>query len=123
MGVPMWRDGRARAISCAMTTEPNEDHRVRVGAQRREKTRLRLLQSALAVFASKGLDATVIDDVIAAAEVSRGTFYNHFNTTAELLLALAVELSDEALAFIDPAVLAQSDPVKRFSMGTGLYMH
>lgn len=107
-----------------MNKEPiaSEDHRVRVGAQRRGKTRLRLLQSALVVFAEKGIDATVIDDVIAAAGVSRGTFYNHFRTTSELLLALATAMSDEALAVVDPVVLSLSDPVLRFSAGTRLYM-
>ena len=102
---------------------PPEDHRVRVGAQRREKTRLRLLQSALEVFSEKGPDATVIDDVIAAAGVSRGTFYNHFRTTSELLLALAASMSDEVLAVVDPVVLTFGDPVHRFSAGTRLYMH
>ena len=70
-----------------------EDHRVRVGAERREKTRLKLLESALLVFTEKGLDNVVIDGFIAAAGVSRGTFYNHFRTTNELLLALATGMS------------------------------
>jgi AcrR family transcriptional regulator len=105
-----------------MSRPPLEDHRVRVGAQRREKTRLRLLQSALQVFSEKGPDATVIDDVIAAAGVSRGTFYNHFRTTSELLLALATTMSDEVLAVVDPMVLTFADPVQRFSAGTRLYM-
>lgn len=99
-----------------------EDHRVRVGAQRREKTRLRLLESALAVFTEKGPDLAVIDDFIAAAGVSRGTFYNHFKTTNELLLALATAMSDEVLQIVDPLVLHLDDPVERFSAGTRLYM-
>ena len=107
-----------------MNKEPiaSEDHRVRVGAHRRGKARLRLLQSALVVFAEKGIDATVIDDVIAVAGVSRGTFYNHFKTTQELLLTLATAMSDEVLAVVDPLVLSFSDPVHRFSAGTRLYM-
>jgi len=100
-----------------------EDHRVRVGAQRREKTRLRLLQSALPVIAEKGPDGVVIEDFIAAAGVARGTFYNHFRTTGELLLALAGAMSDEVLRIVDPIVLTQSDPVERFCTGTRLYMH
>ncbi|MGS0755253.1 TetR/AcrR family transcriptional regulator [Roseateles sp. GG27B] len=108
-----------------MKKEPDitEDHRVRVGAQRREKTRLRLLQSALEVFSDKGPDGAVIDDVIAAAGVSRGTFYNHFRTTSELLLALATAMSDEVLTVVDPVVLTFDDPVHRFSAGTRMYMH
>lgn len=96
---------------------------MRVGARRRAETRLRLLQSSLQVFSEKGADSTVIDDVIEAAGVSRGTFYNHFRTTTELLLALASAMSDEVLAVVDPAVLTLPDPVHRFSAGTRLYMH
>ncbi len=103
--------------------EPSVDHRVRVGAKRRETTRVRLLQSALQVFTNKGPEATTIDDVIAAAGVSRGTFYNHFRTTDELSLALATSMSDEVLAVVDPVVLTFADPVHRFSIGTRLYMH
>ena len=79
-----------------MKKEPiaSDDHRVRGGVQRRGKKRLRLLQSALVVFAEKGIGATVIDNGIAAAGVSRGTFYNHFRTTSELPLALATAMSD-----------------------------
>src|SRR4249919_1279134 len=93
---------------------PPEDHRVRVGAQRREKTKLRLLENALSVFSEKGPDVAVIDDFIAAAGVSRGTFYNHFKTTNELLLALATAMSDEVLQIVDPLVLHHDDPVARF---------
>jgi AcrR family transcriptional regulator len=81
-----------------------------------------LLESALAVFADKGPDAAVIEDFIAAAGVSRGTFYNHFHTTSELLLALAGAMSDEVLQVVDPVVLALTDPVQRFATGTRLYM-
>ncbi|MFT3720687.1 TetR/AcrR family transcriptional regulator [Pseudorhodoferax sp.] len=102
--------------------EKAQDHRVRVGALRREKTRLRLLQSALAVVADKGIDAAVIDDFIAAAGVARGTFYNHFRTTGELLFALATAMSDEVLQIVDPLVLHLDDPVERFATGTRLYM-
>lgn len=102
--------------------DDREDHRVRVGAQRRNKTRLKLLESALEVLNAKGTDAAVIEDFIAAAGVSRGTFYNYFDTTSELLLALATEMSDEVLATVDPIVLTCKNPVERFSAGTRLYM-
>ncbi|BDT70053.1 hypothetical protein os1_42450 [Comamonadaceae bacterium OS-1] len=99
-----------------------EDHRVRVGAQRREATRLRLIESALTVLAEKGPDTAAIEDFIAAAQVSRGTFYNYFRTTSELLLAVAGGMSDEILQVVDPAVQQFSDPVARFSAGSRLYM-
>ena len=99
------------------------DHRVRVGAERRNKTRLKLLECALGVLNEKGPDSAAIEDFIAAAGVSRGTFYNHFDTVNQLLLALATEMSDEMIATIDPIVLTIKNPVDRFSAGTRLYMH
>jgi AcrR family transcriptional regulator len=39
--------------------------------------RARLLASAMQLVAEKGAAATSIDDVIGAADVSRGTFYKY----------------------------------------------
>jgi AcrR family transcriptional regulator len=100
-----------------------EDHRVRTGAARREQTRRKLIESALKVFAEKGIDAPLIDDFIAEAGVARGTFYNHFRTTQELLDAVTSELSDEILAAIDAVVLRIPDPLERMVCGCLLYMH
>ncbi len=109
-----------------MTRQPPkpivEDHRVRVGAQRREKTRMRLIDSALEVVVAKGPDDAVIEDFIAAAGVSRGTFYNHFKTSNELMLTLATAMSDEVLQTIDPLVLSIPEPMHRFTTGARLYM-
>jgi AcrR family transcriptional regulator len=121
-GVRVARRVGFRPMAAKESEPATEDHRVRVGAQRREKTRLRLLESALRVFNEKGPDLAVIDDFIAAAGVSRGTFYNHFKTTNELLLALATAMSDEVLQIVDPLVLHQDDPIRRFAAGSRLYM-
>jgi AcrR family transcriptional regulator len=99
-----------------------ENYQTRVGALRREKTRNRLIESALGVFAEKGPDAPLIDDFIAAAGVARGTFYNYFRTTAELLSAVAGESSDEVLGVIDPLVREVHDPAQRVITGSRLYM-
>lgn len=51
---------------------PTANFRQRVGRERRERTRARILQSSFRVFAEKGHEQTAIDDVIKAAEVARG---------------------------------------------------
>ncbi|WP_454805375.1 TetR/AcrR family transcriptional regulator [Paraburkholderia fungorum] len=102
--------------------QPVENYQTRVGALRREKTRNRLIESALAVFAEKGPDAPLIEDFIAAAGVARGTFYNYFRTTGELLSAVAGESSDEVLGVIDPLVREIHDPALRVVTGSRLYM-
>ncbi|MBA5606764.1 TetR/AcrR family transcriptional regulator [Duganella sp. FT3S] len=104
-------------------TELTVDHRTRVAAQRRERTRARLLESALQVFAEKGPEAAVIDDVIALAGMARGSFYNYFRTNEELLAGVAGALSDELLRLIDPVVQLHADPAARVACGARLLLH
>lgn len=97
--------------------DEKNDHRTRVGLLRREKTRAKLLASALPVFAKHGADAAIIDSIIQHAGVSRGTFYNYFRTNEELFVAVAQEVSNELIRVVDPVVLAQSDPAARVACG------
>jgi AcrR family transcriptional regulator len=103
------------------TASAQSDHRPRVAAERRARMRRKLVESALLVFAEKGVDAPVIEDVIAAAGVSRGTFYNYFRTNAELLVAVNEELNDEISTLIKARVRPDQDPTARQS--TGLRLH
>lgn len=99
---------------------PPPDHRTRVGIERRERTRAKLLAAALPVFAKHGADAAIIDSIIRQAGVSRGTFYNYFRTNEELFIAVAQEVSNELIRIVDPIVLAQKDPAARIACGVSL---
>ncbi len=107
----------------AIIAAPEQNHQKRVGLVRRERTRALLIRSAIDVFARLGPDAPVIDDFIAAAGVARGTFYNYFKTTHELLAAVTEALNEEVLGMVDPHVLGYADPAQRFCVGTRLYVH
>jgi len=98
------------------------DHRPRVAAERRARMRRKLVESALLVFAEKGVDASVIEDVIAAAGVSRGTFYNYFRTNGELLVAAIEELGNEVVDLIESRVKARPSPAERLFVGLRLYL-
>ena len=98
------------------------DHRTRVAAERRARMRRKLVESALLVFAEKGVDASVIEDVIAAADVSRGTFYNYFRTNGELLAAAIQELGSELVEHIEERVKSICSPAARVFTGLRLYM-
>ena len=100
-------------------TQPT-NHRVRVGQKRSAMTRTRLLQGALPVFASHGVDASVIHLIIKNAGVSRGTFYNYFRTNEELFFAVAEKVSSELIHIVEPVVRLQSDPAARIACGVKL---
>lgn len=105
-----------------MNTEDTQNHRTRVAARRRAKTRTRLLESALLVFAQKGPHA-VIDDVIVQAGMARGSFYNYFRTNGELLGEVASEINNELVRAIDPVVQRSDDPAERIACGARLLLH
>jgi AcrR family transcriptional regulator len=103
-----------------MTTS---DHRTRVAAEKRERMRMRLVESALLVFSEKGVDAAVIDDVIIQAEVSRGTFYNYFRTNEELMAAVLLEVGNELLQLVEDTVSQCKEPAQRMATALRMVLH
>lgn len=60
----------------------------------RVDSRTRLLDAAAAVFADHGYRAATVDQIVAAAELSKGTFYWNFSSKEELFEALLDERLD-----------------------------
>lgn len=53
------------------------------------ESRIRLLDAALNVFRARGYTATRVDDICAAAGLTKGSFFHHFKTKDELAIAAA----------------------------------
>lgn len=68
--------------------------------RRRARTRAALLRAGQALFADRPVDGVSIDDIIAAAQVAKGSFYNHFSDKDALAAELATQarMGVEALA-------------------------
>jgi AcrR family transcriptional regulator len=60
--------------------------------------RAEFIDCALRLFLAKGYERTTINDVIAAAGVSKGAFYHHFRAKEDLLAAIAARFSEQSLA-------------------------
>lgn len=60
----------------------------------KEGTRKRILSEALELFVSRGYVNTTVDDIAAAANTTRVTFYSHFESRRELMRALIHELNN-----------------------------
>jgi AcrR family transcriptional regulator len=82
----------------------------------------RIVEAALRVFAEKGPDAPVVDDFTRAAGISRGTFYNHFDSVPELLEATSVWTIEEAVASIERQLGGCDGPLVRFGTGLRLFL-
>jgi len=98
------------------------DHRTRVGRERRARTRARILEAAVRVFGEMGPDAPVIDDFIRAAAIARGTFYNYYRSTRQLLEDVSTWLEDELMESIEAEIPGVEHPVERVAMGMRLWM-
>ncbi len=70
----------------------------------RAQTRARLLQAASEVFAERGYDRATLDDVAAAAGLTKGAVYSSFASKDELFYALMRERIGERLALVAAAV-------------------
>ncbi|MCV7280200.1 TetR/AcrR family transcriptional regulator [Mycolicibacterium flavescens] len=68
-----------------------------------------LAAAAAEQFRAKGYRRTSVDDVVAAANVARGTFYKYFSDKQDLLTAIAAEIYSPSVAFADR--IATVDPV------------
>lgn len=109
-----------------MTSRPGRkrgaDHRTRVGRQRSERTRERIIESALPVFASLGPDVPIIDDFIRAADIARGTFYRHFPTTSALRTAVSNRLEVQLIAAIQASISELKRPEERLATGVRAWL-
>ena len=74
----------------------------------RDQTRARLLEAASEVFAKQGYDRASLDDVAAAAGLTKGAVYSSFASKDELFYALMRERIDERLALVAAAVDRQT---------------
>lgn len=84
--------------------------------------RERIIAAAIPVFAQQGPDAPVIDDFITAAGIARGTFYSHFKSTEELLVAASNATEDAFMAIVWPRVTQESAPERRLAVGVRLWL-
>lgn len=99
----------------------SDDFRVRVAAQRREKMRARLLDALLDIHRTQRSGVhLVIDDVIRAADVSRGTFYKYFESLEEAVAALGEQLAGEMMADHERLFGDETDPTVRAYGGSAM---
>ena len=100
-----------------------ENHRTRVARDKRTRTRSRLLAAVVKVCSAPGQPGhAVIDDVLNAADVSRGTFYNHFASLEEALDIVGRELADEMTVGLMPVYNVLPEPLDRTAAGLQLFL-
>lgn len=90
--------------------------------RRRARTRAALLQAGQSLFAAQSVDAVSVDDIVLAADVAKGSFYNHFADKEALAREIAVQVRAEAEAQVDIANEGVTDPVMRMARGQAVFV-
>ena len=94
----------------------------RTQRERTEATTGQLLAAARELFARDGYAATSLDDVTAAAQVTKGALYHHFSSKRELFRAVCAVEQERLTRRQSEAFRSQDDPWQGFAAGCEAYL-
>lgn len=86
--------------------------------QIRDERKEQILRAALQVFAKKGLAATKISDIAAAAQLSHGLIYHYFRSKDEIFTVLATEALKTSHSIMVHAANLPGTPLERLQVMT-----
>jgi AcrR family transcriptional regulator len=90
--------------------------------RKREQTKQGLINAAIDLFVAKGYDETTIDDIAAAADVAKVTFYYYFKSKEEIVLAIKESGAEELLGRMEKLFLEKvsaSEILRTFFLEVG----
>src|ERR1700686_2897031 len=68
--------------------------------RKRQQTRERLTRVAMALFLDRGFEATTLDDIASAADISRRSFFHYFASKEDVVFAWHEEITAALVAEI-----------------------
>jgi AcrR family transcriptional regulator len=89
---------------------------------RTERTRAALIAAGRQLFSMHPIDAVTVDDIVRAAKVGKGSFYNHFSDREALLRAIASEIRASVERAVGLANSEVSDPARRVARAMCVYL-
>jgi AcrR family transcriptional regulator len=91
-------------------------------AEQAEGTRTALVDAARSLFAERGYAAVATEEIVAAARVTRGALYYHFEDKRDLFRAVYAEADRELVERTIQAAAAESDPWQELLTGCDAFM-
>jgi len=82
------------------------------------RTRARLMDAAVEVFARDGFEAASVNEIARIAEVANGTFYVHFKDKDAIAVEVAARIGADITDQIDRAMADMDDALERFGFAT-----
>lgn len=84
---------------------------------RAARTRAALLKAGLELLAHRPVDAIAIDELVAAAGVAKGSFFNHFESKERFAAAVVRAVRLEVEALVSQVNAGISEPIERLAGG------
>ncbi|ASR36162.1 TetR family transcriptional regulator [Prauserella marina] len=88
-----------------------------VRAEQREQTRRTLLAQGRRLFAEKGYADVGLAEIVAAAGVTKGAFYHHFDSKLALFRGVLTAVQEQVGAEVAAAADAEKDPWRQLVTG------
>ncbi len=85
-------------------------------------TKAALLDSARDLFTQRGYAGTSLDEVVAAAAVTKGALYHHFASKRALFESVFLDVQEAASQEVSAAIASSSDPWERAQTGLGKFL-
>lgn len=82
------------------------------------RTRARLMDAAVSVFAREGFEAASVNEIARAADVVNGTFYVHFKDKDDIAAAVTFRIATDVTRQLEVAMHDVDDAVERTSTAT-----
>ncbi len=88
---------------------------------RAARTKAALVAAGSRLFSQRPVDAVTVDDIVQAAEVGKGSFYNHFADREALARAIKAQIRASIESAVTQANAGVEDPARRLARAVCTY--
>ena len=89
---------------------------------RSARTKAALVAAGRRLFSQRPIDAVTVDDIVQAAEVGKGSFYNHFADREALARAISAQIRASIESAVTRANAGVDDPARRMARAVCTYL-
>src|SRR3954454_5770636 len=91
-------------------------------AEQAEGTRAALIEAAPPLFSERGYAGVATEEIVAAARVTRGALYYHFEDKRDLFRAVYAEVDRELVEGVAQVAFDESDPWRQLIAGCDAFL-
>jgi AcrR family transcriptional regulator len=89
---------------------------------RRQRTRAALIKAGLELLAERSIDTIAVDEIVEAAKVSKGSFFNHFKDKYAFAGEIAADVRGRVEAEVTLVNQGRTDPAERVARAVSRFV-